>query len=352
MAIGAHMLDVEVTRRCNLRCDYCFVGWSRDWTSDLPFETACAVVDDGAGLFDTLHITGGEPFVYKGLFDLIDRALSRGYKSVLINTNGTFLTPGTVHRLSQYQGNVALTVSLDGPPALHDPIRGEGRYAEAEAGIARVLAAGIQVSVMVVITPSVLNVLWSFVRDVYAKFPTLSGVTFFPVGVGPEGSAKPGARVEALSPDQVRELVLTTALLWRSGMVASIGAYPIVNPLLKALGMPEKHLYQCTAGRGRVCVHADGSVSSCHPVKDPLYGTFHPGLFRRLPGLETHARLAGRLFEGCAECGHREACGHCRAFVSASGEPLFGNDGACQSLLPMEGRPVAARMRRKLHVIG
>src|SRR5262249_26294143 len=52
------MLDLELTRRCNLRCEYCFVGWSRDWTSDLPRESALAIVEEGAGAFTTLHLTG------------------------------------------------------------------------------------------------------------------------------------------------------------------------------------------------------------------------------------------------------------------------------------------------------
>ncbi|MEZ4411294.1 MAG: hypothetical protein R3A52_33150, partial [Polyangiales bacterium] len=103
-------------------------------------------------------------------------------------------------------------------------------------------------------------------------------------------------------------------------------------------------------GRGRACVHADQTVSTCHPVKEPVYGRWRPGLLRELDRAEAHARLAAREFEGCSDCGHREACGHCRAFVMAAAQPLFGNDGACRELLPPEERPEVARPRRKLHV--
>jgi len=124
-----------------------------------------------------------------------------------------------------------------------------------------------------------------------------------------------------------------------------IGAYPIVNPLLTALGYPKERLYACTAGRGRVCVHADLSVSPCHPVKDAVYGRYRPGLLRELAGVAAHQRLRDRDFEGCTTCEHNEACGHCRAFVTAAGEPLFGNDHICDAVLAgTPGKPRRGRV--------
>lgn len=344
-------LDIEVTRRCNLRCDYCFVGWSRDWSSDLPEDVAATVIDEGAGLFPMLHFTGGEPFAYRALFDLVARGLERGYKDVLINTNGTLLSPEVVARLAAFGDRVSLSVSLDGPEPIHDRARGAGRFREADDGLGRALAAQIRTTVMVVVTRDVLRALPAFVGDLMRRRRGLAGITLFPVGVGPPGTQKPGATIAALSTAEVREMVLAVALLHAAGVPIGIGAYPIVNPLLRALGMPEERLYQCTAGRGRVCVHADQTVSTCHPVKDPIYGSWRPGLFRELARTAAHARLAARDFEGCSGCGHREECGHCRAFVTASGAPLFGNDGACLDLIPLEGRPAAMPRRRSLPVV-
>lgn len=351
MSAAGRSLDVEVTRRCNLRCDHCFVGWSRDWTTDLPEDVARAVIDEGAGIFPMLHFTGGEPFAYRALPELIERGLAAGYEQVLVNTNGTLLSPGSVRDLASFGERFSLTVSLDGPEDLHDRVRGAGRFREADEGLRRALEAGVRASVMVVVTPEVLRALAPFVTSLVRRHPRLGGITLFPVGVGPEGSQKPGALLRPLSTGEVREMVLAVALLFRGGVPIGVGAYPIVNPMLLALGYPEERLYQCTAGRGRACVHADQSVSTCHPVKDPVYGRWRPGLLRELTRTREHARLAARDFEGCSDCGHREACGHCRAFVTASGASLFGNDGVCQELLPVSGRPRPAPARRKLHVV-
>jgi radical SAM protein with 4Fe4S-binding SPASM domain len=112
-----------------------------------------------------------------------------------------------------------------------------------------------------------------------------------------------------------------------------VGAYPVINPLLMALGYPASKLYQCTAGRGRICVHADLTVSTCHPVKDPVYGSWKPGLLARAGGTRAHARMEQRDFDGCRTCSLQEACGNCRAFVTAAGAPLYGNDGVCDEVL-------------------
>ena len=350
--IEGRSLDVEVTRRCNLRCDYCFVGWSRDWVTDLPEDVARAVIDEGAGLFPMLHFTGGEPFAYRPLLGLVERGLARGYERVLINTNGTFLTSDVVARLAAFGERVAITVSLDGPEPIHDRARGKGRFREADEGLARALEAGVPASVMVVVTPEVLRELSSFVTSLVRRHPRLRSVTLFPVGVGASGSQKPGIALRSLTPDEVRQMVLAVALLFRTGVPIGIGAYPIANPMLRALGYPEARLYQCTAGRGRACVHADLSVSSCHPVKDPIYGKWRPGLLRELATFAAHAQLSARDFEGCTTCGHRESCGHCRAFVTSNGAPLLGNDGACLDLLPIADRPKMKPPKRSLPIVG
>ena len=350
--IEGRSLDVEVTRRCNLRCDYCFVGWSRDWSTDLPEDVARAVIDEGAGLFPMLHFTGGEPFAYRPLFDLIERGMERGYERVLINTNGTFLSEPIVRRLAAFGDRLSITVSLDGPAHVHDRVRGEGRFEEADRGLARAIAAGVRASVMVVVTSEVLRGLSPFVTSLVRRHPSIGSVTLFPVGVGPGGSQKPGASLRSLSSDEMRQMVLATALLFRAGVPIGIGAYPIANPMLRALGYPEERLYQCTAGRGRACVHADLSVSSCHPVKDPIYGKWRPGLLRELATFAVHDRLHARDFEGCTTCGHRENCGHCRAFVTSNGAPLLGNDGACKDLLPIADRPEFKPKKRSLPIAG
>lgn len=328
-------LDIEVTRKCNLRCDYCFVGWSRDWHSMIPPEIARQIIEEGAGLYPTLHFTGGEPFSYPAIFELIEKGADLEYPEILINSNGTFFTPDVVQRLSKYNPRIHISVSLDGPQSIHNSVRGEGLFQQTAEGINRLLAANIKTTIMSVVTPQVLAVLPGFIEDLFHNHPGIVGVTLFPVGVGPEGTQKPGATIRPLSPGELRELALIVALLYKSHRNVGVAAYPIINPLLKAFGYPASLLYQCTAGRGRICVHADLSVSTCHPVKDPVYGKWTSGLFNRLHEFPEHQRMASRDFDGCRACALKEDCGHCRAFVTGAGMPLYGNDKVCKEALPV-----------------
>jgi MoaA/NifB/PqqE/SkfB family radical SAM enzyme len=310
------------------------VGWSRGWQMEMPVQIAHEIVAEGAGLFPVLHLTGGEPFAYPALLDLVDAGFGLEYDEILINTNGTLLSAEMVDRLSVYRERLHLSISLDGPAEIHDPVRGIGRFEKASTGVDRLLNADVPVTVMTVVTAQVLQCLPEFVEQLYDRHPGIVGVTCYPVGVGPAGTQKPGAQVHALTPDQIQELALAVALLFASGYNVGVGAYPIINPLLTAFGYPKARLYSCTAGRGRVCVHADLTVSTCHPVKEPVYGTWTPGLLSRIGRHPAHERMARRDFDGCRSCVQQQACGNCRAFVTAAGAPLYGNDGICRDILP------------------
>ena len=349
--MSATCLDLEVTRRCNLRCDYCFVGWDRGWSGDLDRDVALAIVDEGAGRFEMLHLTGGEPFAWSPLLDLVDHAIARGYREILINSNGTLLDEAKIEALGARRTHVRISVSLDGPAELHDRVRGAGAFAAADRAIAGLLRAGVPTTVMTVVTRPVLPVLTRFLAEVHGRHAGLTGVTFFPVGVGGSGTQKPGTAHASLTPSEIGELALMVALSDRAGLTCGIGAYPIVNPWLRAFGYPEERLYQCGAGRGRVCVHADLGVSSCHPVKEPIYGRWRPGLFEAIAATEAHARLAARDFDGCRTCPEREGCGHCRAFVTANGASFFGNDGVCHEVLSTTAAEPPPTRRVRLNVV-
>lgn len=327
-------LDIEVTRRCNLRCDYCFVGWSRDWRSDLPLEVAEQVVREGAGRFDLLHVTGGEPFAWRGLLDLIDLGHALGYPASLINTNGTIVGEAAIARLAAHGGRAQLSISFDGPRERHDAVRGEGRFDQADATARRAIAAGVPVTLMTVVTRSLLAELPRFLVERMTAHPGSQGITLFPVGVGPSGTQKPGVPLESLTPADLELLASQVALAWHAGIPVVVGAYPVINPLLRKLGYPAERLYQCAAGRGRICIHADQTVSPCHPVATPVYGRWASGLFERLPGFAAHGRMRDRDYAGCTTCSRREDCGHCRAYVTASGAGFFGNDQVCLDVVP------------------
>ncbi len=80
----------------------------------------------------TLH--GGEPLVYPGIFEISKYAAKKG---LLVNfiTNGVLLNEKNVEAIIDAKIN-SLTISIDGPPEIHDSIRGmQGAFGRIEEGI-------------------------------------------------------------------------------------------------------------------------------------------------------------------------------------------------------------------------
>ncbi len=136
-----------VTNRCNLRCRMCgqwgqegyfLRGGRRPEEMDVSVWKRLADEAAGHGLTG-LGLRGGEPFLYRGIIELLAHIKSRGL-SCWMDTNGTLLAEyaAEVARL----GIDALHVSVDGPERIHDAVRGvEGSYARIRDGLAAVRQA-------------------------------------------------------------------------------------------------------------------------------------------------------------------------------------------------------------------
>ena len=91
------------------------------------------VIDDVARFKPLIAITSTEPLLYPDLVPLIEHCHSRGLK-VQVTTNG-FLLPSFASAFLDCELDV-LAVSIDGPPQLHDKIRGvEGSFDRASKNI-------------------------------------------------------------------------------------------------------------------------------------------------------------------------------------------------------------------------
>lgn len=153
---GMHYLRLEVTQRCNLRCDYCFFSGQFDMhrehsSESMPIGVARAAVDflDQHSRRSTavqISFYGGEPLLN---FPIIERTVEFARQRIKdrrlffdIVTNGTLLSPLVGRFLAR--NNFCVTVSLDGPEDVHDRRRhypnGVGSHQDVVRGVA-ILAA-------------------------------------------------------------------------------------------------------------------------------------------------------------------------------------------------------------------
>lgn len=143
----------NVTRRCNLHCAHCYTdSFDRQYEGELTTEEAKAVIDDLAAFgAPVILFSGGEPLLRPDLPELVERAQSRGIRSV-ISTNGTLLIHGVAQELKDL-GVSYVGVSIDGPQAVHDRFRGmAGAFHEALQGIRNCRDVGLRVGLRVTLT--------------------------------------------------------------------------------------------------------------------------------------------------------------------------------------------------------
>ncbi len=135
---GMLHLQWHVTERCNLRCSHCYqksynkpeLTLEQQLEVIEQFKEAQSLMNKKAGRRIPGHITvtGGEPFVRKDFFDLLDAfAENKEYFSFSILTNGTYIDRKMAKRLREYHPTY-VQVSMEGSKEIHESIRGEGTY--------------------------------------------------------------------------------------------------------------------------------------------------------------------------------------------------------------------------------
>jgi uncharacterized protein len=161
----------KVAARCNLNCSYCYVFNKGDTSwRQRPSRMSQEVFDAGIARLReaclrsgreevsvTLH--GGEPTLIgirraRAFFEASRRGLE-GVADVrlVIQTNGTRLTPEWVELFDEYRVDVG--VSIDGPPGVHDrrrvDHRGRGSHRAVRRGVDLLREGGVPFAVLSVV---------------------------------------------------------------------------------------------------------------------------------------------------------------------------------------------------------
>lgn len=123
-APAKYSVGYEPTIRCNLRCKMCYQAQTRALRQDeLTPEQAQAMFEKLKGKTKEIKLVGGEPFVRTDIFDLITFWDQQNIR-VILQTNCTLINERNIDILKKFKSVSDILTSLDGPPALHDTVRG------------------------------------------------------------------------------------------------------------------------------------------------------------------------------------------------------------------------------------
>jgi len=137
----------EATMRCNLHCEFCYVGdllnIEGEWRQELSLEALERAFPASRDF--QISLTGGEIFMRKDIMSVLDLFRRKGYACGYLTTNGTIITDERAEALADLAATGFLkhiSVSIDGPKDLHDAARGlKGTFERTTAGLRRLQAA-------------------------------------------------------------------------------------------------------------------------------------------------------------------------------------------------------------------
>ena len=110
----------DINNECNLNCKHCRVSEKNDNEKMSLNEAKNLLAQCWYNGITMLNLSGGEPFLRKDIFDILDYAGK--FEDIVITTNGTLLDENKCKKLSTYN-NIKLSISLDGLEETHDKFR-------------------------------------------------------------------------------------------------------------------------------------------------------------------------------------------------------------------------------------
>jgi MoaA/NifB/PqqE/SkfB family radical SAM enzyme len=303
---GQEALSIEVTTRCNGSCLHCFARFGISRRSSLPVDLVKGIMGEGYGAgYRHLHFTGGEPLLWEGLFEALDYGFGVGYETVLLNTNGTLITEEISNRCADYGSFFSMSISLEGPEALHDRIRGKGSHRRTMQGIEKALNTGNDLTIFTTVTKSLLPELPYFVDDLYKRFPSINYLILIQlIRITNDAFA---LSEELLEPEDFIRLVRMVALLNIGGLRSIVKKNPLANVVSKMLEMPWIPLVPPLYAEGSIIVMANRQMGVAHSNRNSL-GKYRPGMIRKVLSSDGYGRAVAPDQATCPSCRYADLC--------------------------------------------
>ncbi len=178
---------IDPTSACNLKCVGCWAG-AYAKHDELEPELLDRILNEAKELgITTIVLSGGEPFVYPHLLDVVGRHIDLNFMAY---TNGTRIDDAVADRLKEL-GNFAPAISLEGWKEETDARRGEGVFDKIVAAFGRLKERKLFFGASVTITSHNVETITSdefidFLIDQGVKF--LWSFHYIPIGRQPDVS--------------------------------------------------------------------------------------------------------------------------------------------------------------------
>ncbi|PTN09600.1 radical SAM protein [Mangrovibacterium marinum] len=177
---------IEVTNQCNLQCPICFANSGKE--EYLSLEQIDRILDNYVSLengdAEILQISGGEPTIHPQIIDIIQLALSKNIRFVMLNTNGVRIASDKafVRQLSQFKERFEVYLQFDGfKETTHVHFRGKNLRALKQQALANLLEENVPITLVSTIEKGVNDDEIGAIVEYGMKQKGIRGISFQPV---------------------------------------------------------------------------------------------------------------------------------------------------------------------------
>lgn len=293
---------IELTRRCNLRCNHCFVRAGTPMPNELTTQELYSLLDDLKRM-NTLSVTlsGGEPMCHPDFGRILRRACELGFV-VSVATNGLLITKERLADFPKDHKDLRVGVSLEGAGD-YSALRGKVSFEQLSEKLLLLKDNGILTTVMATMSSKNIDEL----RRVF-EWCVEHGIAFRSVQFSPIGRGEEAANRDLML---TRDDVEKASRLWLDETLFEMEINKSIGICVaKIFDYTFQLVYstkRCKGGRSLAYVSADGSVypcSICVATGDYKAGNVREKRFSELwrDSFQGIRSFIWEDFKGCAGC--------------------------------------------------
>ncbi|MEO6188107.1 MAG: radical SAM protein [Ginsengibacter sp.] len=118
----SRIVQIHPTLNCNLACKHCYSSSAPGLKEGLDVALLLNILEQARDIgYNVVSMSGGEPFIYKSLEELMSQTKLMGYFNS-VTSNGMLITNGKAKNILRYLDLIA--ISVDGKEEFHDALRG------------------------------------------------------------------------------------------------------------------------------------------------------------------------------------------------------------------------------------
>lgn len=336
MDFRAYSISWNLTKRCNLNCDHCYLdanfrGGFR--TDELSTDECKRVIDQIAEVNPNafLILTGGEPLLRPDIYELIHYAADKKFM-VVLGTNGTLINKANAEKIKE-AGAHGIGISIDSMEATkHNKFRGVPEAWERSMEAFEVLN---EVGVDFLIQMSVSDMNYKEIPDVVAFSEKVGAIAFNLYFLVCTGRGQGNTDISNEAYEEALKLLYEQQMKYKGRLMINSKCAPQYKRVVYENDPDSVYTRTysggCPAGTHYSRISPEGNMTPCPFIEESI-GNLKTSSFKDLwhnAPLMVQLRDRKQLEGRCGTCEFSAMCSGCRARAFSETGNYMSQDPSC-----------------------